>query len=687
MNAQELIKKLKDLDVKIWAEGDKIKWDAPSGAIKDELWAEMKEHKLEILSHLKAKENDAVKTTQIPILAPRVVKRGTGDFPGAYRPCRLSEVYGQDEVKKVIAHGLNNGTLPHILLFQGASGTGKTTIGRIVAMGLNCENGPTCQPCLECNSCKSVLSGCSFAYLEYDAAHLSGVNSIRTVKDDFSAAPLTGERSRIVLFDECHCLSQEAQGALLKPTDDDREHLYIIFCTTEHEKVLKTLRNRCMEFKFTPLPAEQIRTLLSDVCSSEKLLPDSAKIENIIKEAEGMPRNALFLLQKAVIAGELDKIGKDTDSTTSGKIQHGGAPDTADEETEKGESGVQHNLEKSTNPKAELRHHNMARIKEIVKNVVSPFNHTEGTISRISIDLVSKDPVRSAVVQFISKKDNLMFINNISLGDCFEAIDNIQDSTVDLCLTSPPYANVKSYGCNVKIVHPDEYVDWLLPLLHGIHRVLKPTGSLILNINDRIVNKQRHPYVHELIVRAVKETSLRLYDTYTWVKKGTKPTCNTKRLNDWTEHLIHFCKDENHVKWNMDAVREPHNLNTIKRFKSPVSGFELKVDGDGKVTGRSRKIIQLNEKGKTPCNVFYFPTSAAVRGKIHPATFHIKLPTWFIKTLTDEGDLVLDPFCGTGTTCLAAKALGRRFIGIEISPLYHEDAVKRVENAVLAKAA
>jgi DNA modification methylase len=78
---------------------------------------------------------------------------------------------------------------------------------------------------------------------------------------------------------------------------------------------------------------------------------------------------------------------------------------------------------------------------------------------------------------------------------------------------------------------------------------------------------------------------------------------------------------------------------------------------------------------------------ASVKGKIHPATFHIDLPSWFIKALTDEGDLVLDVFCGTGTTCLASKVLSRRFIGIEISPLYHEDAVKRVQNANLKKAA
>jgi DNA polymerase-3 subunit gamma/tau len=300
MNAQELIKKLNDLDVKIWADGDKIKWDAPSGVIKDELWAEMKEHKTEILALLKDKENGSSKAAEVSIPTPKVVKRGRGkgDFPHVYRPCRISEFYGQDEIKKIIAYGLNTGTLAQVLSFQGVSGTGKTTMGRIVAMGLNCENGPTSEPCLECNSCKSVLSGCSLAYLEYDAAHLSGVNSIRTARDDFPAAPMTGERSRIVLFDECHNLSYEAQGALLKPAEDVWSHLYLIFCSTK--EFLETLQYRCQQFKFNALSNDEIRMLLFDVCASEKFDPDTALLENIIKEAKGMPRNALFLLQKAV---------------------------------------------------------------------------------------------------------------------------------------------------------------------------------------------------------------------------------------------------------------------------------------------------------------------------------------------------------------------------------------------------
>jgi len=281
------------------------------------------------------------------------------------------------------------------------------------------------------------------------------------------------------------------------------------------------------------------------------------------------------------------------------------------------------------------------------------------------------------------KQDNFNLINKVSLGDCFNILKQIENSTVDLVLTSPPYANLRSYGCDIPVCHPDDYVDWILPLFDEVYRVLKPTGSFILNINDRVVKKKRHPYVYDLISRATRETSLRLYDVYFWFKKTAMPNGNQRRLNNVTEYLIHFCKDEKLVKWNMDAVREPYDGNTINRCQYPVGSFTLEVDKKGRPKDRKRKIVQLNQKGKVPSNVFRFPTAAAVRGKNHPAVFHLDLPSWFIKALTDEGDLVLDPFVGSGTTCLAAKLLNRKHIGIEINPVYHEVAVQKVNSVTV----
>jgi DNA polymerase III subunit gamma/tau len=301
MTAREIINKLSDLNVRIWVDGEKVRWTGPPGIVTDQLLAEMREHKPEILALIAAKGIGKQEIVEVSISAPKIVKRGKGDFPHTYRPRRISEIYGQEQARKVIAYGLATGTLVHVLLFHGVSGTGKTTMGRIVAMGLNCQSGPTSEPCLECNSCKAVLSNNSLAYQELDAAHLSGVDAIRGLKGDFSALPLTGERSRIVLFDECHQLSEHAQAALLKQTEDVPGHLYFIFCSTA--RFLETLQNRCQQFRFNALSDDAMRALLTGVCASEGLNPDPGQLEEILKEAKGMPRNALLELQKIPALG------------------------------------------------------------------------------------------------------------------------------------------------------------------------------------------------------------------------------------------------------------------------------------------------------------------------------------------------------------------------------------------------
>jgi DNA modification methylase len=285
------------------------------------------------------------------------------------------------------------------------------------------------------------------------------------------------------------------------------------------------------------------------------------------------------------------------------------------------------------------------------------------------------------------RSPNYKYINRIVLGDCFEICKDLDTDSIHLVVTSSPYVDMRGYGKEIPVYHPDDYVDWILPRLRESYRILHPSASFILNINDRVVKKERHPFVHELICRVAKETDLQHYDTYFWVKKCTLPNGNRKRLNNTTEYLLHFCKDVNLIKWNMDEVREPYDPNTVKRCKYPVGSFNLEVDEEGRPKERDRKVIQLNEKGKIPSNVFQFPTAAAVRGKCHPAAFHIDLPSWFIKALTDEGDTVLDMFAGSGTTCLAAKKLNRKYIGIELNEKYHEIATQRVENADMKKAA
>lgn len=239
-----------------------------------------------------------------------IKKRLKGDYSFTYRPRRMSEVYGQEEIKKIITNGLNDGSLAKSLFFCGPSGTGKTTIARIIAMGLNCENGPTSEPCCDCEHCYPIFDGNSFSFWEYNAGYFSGVEKMREAKGNFGAAPMNDDRYKIYLFDECHVLSTAAQTVLLKEIEDGYQHVYFIFCSTVTKNVLDTLLNRCMLLEFKEFEFDDMWKLLLDICESEGVERDLDVLDTIVKKAKGLPRNALFLLQGVVTAGKLKKIPK-----------------------------------------------------------------------------------------------------------------------------------------------------------------------------------------------------------------------------------------------------------------------------------------------------------------------------------------------------------------------------------------
>lgn len=244
-----------------------------------------------------------------------IVKRGNeGDYHMRYRPCRVSEVYGQEDAKKIIRNGLENGSLSHTLLFHGKSGTGKTTLARIIAMGLFCETGPTSEPCCECDSCKRVLSNSHLDFFDINTADDRGINDVRKLEEHLITGSLISSKYKIFLLDESHELTQHAQQFLLKPTEDTNSQNYIIFSSTEPEKLKETLRNRCMSIEFKPIPTEEIKRLLEDVCKWERIKYDVDVLDSIVKEAGGMARNALNLLQKAVALGTVEKM-------TNGKVE------------------------------------------------------------------------------------------------------------------------------------------------------------------------------------------------------------------------------------------------------------------------------------------------------------------------------------------------------------------------------
>lgn len=269
-------------------------------------------------------------------------------------------------------------------------------------------------------------------------------------------------------------------------------------------------------------------------------------------------------------------------------------------------------------------------------------------------------------------------LNKTHLGDTMELAKKLKDNSIDLVVTSPPYADTVSYGKSVETLPPEKYVDWFLPLFKEAKRFLKDTGSFVLNINDRATNGERSTYVFELVHRIVKETGLKLFDRYIWFKKSALPMTGDKRLNDRIEYIFHFVKDSKKFKTYTDRVRVPYKEISLKRFKSKVHGNDL-VLPDGTTVLSQRGSSEAHPKGAKPITVFQFDTGSALRGLQHPAPFHPQLPQFFIKWLTDEGDIILDPFMGGGTTAVTALKLNRNYIGFEINPEYIKMTKDRIK--------
>ena len=250
------------------------------------------------------------------------------------------------------------------------------------------------------------------------------------------------------------------------------------------------------------------------------------------------------------------------------------------------------------------------------------------------------------------------------LGDCLEVLRDFPEASIDLIVTSPPYADQRAatYGG----IKPDDYVEWFLPRAEQFLRVLKPRGSFILNIKEKAVHGERHTYVLELIL-ALRKQGWLWTEEYIWHKKNCYPGKWPNRFRDAWERCLHFTK-QRQFKMNQDAVKVPMGEWAQTRLKS--LGKNDVVRYDSQVGNAFAKNI-ANWQGRDmayPTNVLHLATECS--NKKHSAAFPLALPQWFIKLFTDRGDVVLDPFAGSGTSLQAAVELGRKAIGIDIAAEY-----------------
>ena len=260
------------------------------------------------------------------------------------------------------------------------------------------------------------------------------------------------------------------------------------------------------------------------------------------------------------------------------------------------------------------------------------------------------------------------------LGDCKDELKKLKTNSVDLIFTSPPYADSrnKTYGG----IKPNLYVEWFLPITKELLRVLKPSGTFILNIKEKVINGERHTYVIELILEMRKQGWL-WTEEFIWHKKNCYPGKWPNRFRDAWERLLQFNEQR---KFNMyqEDVMIPMGDWAKSRLRN-LSETDRERDNSKVGSGFGKNISHwIGRKKAYPSNVLHMSTECG--NKNHSAAFPKRLPEWFIKLFTKEGDTVLDPFMGSGTTIIAAKEMKRNSIGIEILPEYYNIVKENIES-------
>lgn len=286
-------------------------------------------------------------------------------------------------------------------------------------------------------------------------------------------------------------------------------------------------------------------------------------------------------------------------------------------------------------------------------------------------------------------------LNSIILGNCEDVLKAFPPNSIDLIITSPPYADARK-GKYVGTV-PKKYVEWFMPKAEELKRILKPNGTFILNIKEGASGGERHTYVLELILEMRKRDWL-WTEEFVWHKKNSFPGKWPNRFRDGWERLLQFNKTkkfqmhQSRVKVKMGDWAKPRLKNLSDKDKTREHstlnlGFGVNLENWVKRRKAYPDNVLFMEKEEVflqPENVLHMPTECANKG--HCATFPVALPEWFIKLFTNKGDVVLDPFVGSGTTPIAALKQGRNFIGIDMQSEFVQLARKRIAEAASFKA-
>ncbi len=225
-----------------------------------------------------------------------------------WRPQRFEDLVGQDVVVRTLRNALEHKQIAHAYLFSGLRGVGKTTVARLLAKALNCDKGPTPQPCGECVPCREIALGSSLDVLEMDAASNRGIDDVRELREVARVLPVR-DRYRVFIVDEAHQLTKDAFGALLKILEEPPAHVVFILASTEKDKFPATILSRCLQVDFRPIPGELVAARLAVVAEKEGFELSTGAAQLVARATEGSLRDALSLLDRvrAFSEGSVDE--------------------------------------------------------------------------------------------------------------------------------------------------------------------------------------------------------------------------------------------------------------------------------------------------------------------------------------------------------------------------------------------
>lgn len=239
----------------------------------------------------------------------------------AYRPQKFSDVVGQQHIIKTLQNAIKLNKVAHAYLFCGPRGTGKTTLAKIMAKALNCEHGPSIEPCDECEVCKGIQKGSITDVVEIDAASNNGADDIRALRDSVKYLPSVG-RYKVYIIDEVHMLSNAAFNALLKTLEEPPKHVVFILATTEPYKLPNTILSRCQRFDFQAISVDDILRRLKIVAEAENVNMSEEAFNQIAASAEGGMRDALSLFDQTISYSVNEQITLDDVLAVSGNVSY-----------------------------------------------------------------------------------------------------------------------------------------------------------------------------------------------------------------------------------------------------------------------------------------------------------------------------------------------------------------------------